>query len=209
MALLNFPDPGVTQTYTANGNTWEWNGTSWISANNLNLSDQVTGVLGTVYGGTGKALSGMTVGSVIYADTSSSFAALTPGTSTYVLASAGTGNTPYWKIDDSGTGSVGNGNTGGFAYYNGLNSITSGTAVSYIAASNRVVLTSQILSLPSSVIDSGVWAGTAISLANGGTNGNRAGIAISYELAVYNASGTAITQIDTTSAIGNSVIITS
>jgi hypothetical protein len=207
MALLNFPDPGVIQTYTANGNTWEWNGTSWISANNLNLSDQVTGVLGTVYGGTGKALSGMSVGSVIYADTSSSFAALAPGTNNYVLATQGSGSAPYWKIDDSGTGSVGNGNTGGFAYYTGLNSITSGTAVSYIAASNRIVLTSQILSLPSSVIDSGIWAGTAISLANGGTNGNRAGIAISYELAVYNAAGTAITQIDTTSAIGNSVLL--
>ena len=207
MALLNFPDPLSIQTYTANGNSWEWNGTSWISANNLNLSDQVTGVLGTVYGGTGKALSGMSVGSVIYADTSSSFAALAPGTNNYVLATQGSGSAPYWKIDDSGTGSVGNGITGGFAYYTGLNSITSGTAVSYIAASNRIVLTSQILSLPSSVIDSGIWAGTAISLANGGTNGNRAGIAISYELAVYNAAGTAITQIDTTSAIGNSVLL--
>jgi len=207
MALLNFPDPGVTQTYTANGNTWEWNGTSWISANNLNLSDQVTGVLGTVYGGTGKALSGMTVGSVIYADTSSSFAALAPGTNNYVLATQGSGSAPYWKIDDSGTGSVGNGTTGGFAYYTGLNTITSGSGVSYIAASSRIVLTSQILSMPSSVIDSGVWAGTAISLTNGGTNGTRSGIAISYELAVYNASGTAITQIDTTSSIGNSVLL--
>ena len=50
MALLNFPDPSVIQTYTANGNSWDWNGTSWVSANNLNLSDQVSGVLGTVYG---------------------------------------------------------------------------------------------------------------------------------------------------------------
>ncbi len=86
MALLNFPDPGVTPNYTANGNSWEWNGTSWVSANNLDLANQVTGVLATVYGGTGKALSGMTVGSVIYADTSSSFAALSPGTNNYVLA---------------------------------------------------------------------------------------------------------------------------
>jgi hypothetical protein len=207
MALLNFPDPSVIQTYTANGNSWEWNGTSWISANNLDLANQVSGVLGTVYGGTGKALSGMTVGSVIYADTSSSFAALAPGTNNYVLATQGSGAAPYWKIDDSGTGSVGNGTTGGFAYYTGLNSITSGSGVSYISASSRIVLTSQILSLPSSVIDSGVWAGTAISLANGGTNGNRSGIGISYELAVYNAAGTAITQIDTTSSIGNSVLL--
>ncbi len=207
MALLNFPDPGVSTTYTANGNSWEWNGTSWVSANNLDLANQVTGVLATVYGGTGKALSGMAVGSVIYADTSSSFAALAPGTNNYVLATQGSGSAPYWKIDDSGTGSVGNGTTGGFAYYTGLNTITSGSGVSYIAASSRIVLTSQILSLPSSVIDSGVWAGTAISLTNGGTNGTRSGIAISYELAVYNASGTAITQIDTTSSIGNSVLL--
>jgi hypothetical protein len=207
MALLNFPDPTATQIYTANGNTWDWNGTSWVSANNLNLSDQVSGVLGTVYGGTGKALSGMSVGSVIYADTSSSFAALAPGNNNYVLATQGSGSAPYWKVDDSGTGSVGSGNNGGFAYYQGTNTITSGTGVSYISVSNRIVLTSQILSLPSSVIDSGVWAGTAISLANGGTNGNRSGIAISYELAVYNAAGTAITQIDTTSAIGNSVLL--
>ena len=207
MALLNFPNPADLQTYTANGNSWEWNGTSWVSANNLNLSDQVTGVLGTVYGGTGKALSGMTVGSVIYADTSSSFAALAPGTNNYVLATQGSDSPPYWKIDDSGTGSVGNGITGGFAYYNGLNTITSSTGVSYISVSNRIVLTSQILSLPSSVIDSGVWAGTAISLANGGTNGNRSGLGVSYELAVFNAAGTAITQIETTTSIGNSVLL--
>ena len=207
MALLNFPDPTVIQIYTANGNSWEWNGTSWVSANNLDLANQVSGVLGTVYGGTGKALSGMSVGSVIYADTSSSFAALAPGTNNYVLATQGSGSAPYWKVDDSGTGSVGAGNNGGFAYYTGTNSITSGTGVSYISASNKIVLTSQILSLPSSVIDSGVWAGTAISLANGGTNGNRSGIAVSYQLAVYNSAGAAITQINTTSSIGNSILL--
>ena len=137
MALLNFPDPGVSTTYTANGNSWEWNGTSWVSANNLDLANQVSGVLGTVYGGTGKALSGMTVGSVIYADSSSSFAALAPGTNNYVLATQGSGSAPYWKVDDSGTGSVGNGTTGGFAYYTGLNTITSGSGFSYIAGSGN------------------------------------------------------------------------
>jgi hypothetical protein len=156
MALLNFPDPAIAQVYSANGNSWDWNGTSWVSANNLNLSDQVSGVLGTVYGGTGKNLSGMSVGSVIYADTSSSFAALAPGTNNYVLATQGNGFAPYWKIDDSG---------------------------------------------------SGVWSGTAISLSNGGTNGTRSGIGVSYELAVYNAAGSAITQIETTTSIGNSVLL--
>ena len=209
MALLNFPDPGVTPNYTANGNSWEWNGTSWISANNLDLGNQVTGVLSTVYGGTGKSLSGMTVGSILYADTNSSFTVLAPGSSAYVLASAGTGNTPYWKVDDAGGGSVGNGVTGGFAYYTGLNSLTSGSGFSFISATDRVVLTNQILSLNSSVIDSGVWSGTAISLSNGGTNGNRSGLAVSYQLAVFNSAGSAITQINTTSSIGDSVLLQS
>lgn len=209
MALLNFPDPNVSTSYTENGNSWQWNGTSWISANSLNLSNQVSGVLSTIYGGTGSSLSSLVVGSILYADTSSSFNVLTPGSSAYVLASAGTGNTPYWKVDDAGGGSVGNGITGGFAYYTGLSSLTSGSGFSYISASNRIVFTSQILSLNSSVIDSGVWAGTAISLTNGGTNGTRSGLGVSYQLAVYNSVGTAITQINTTASIGSSLLFQS
>ena len=127
MALLNFPTPSAPGDQTTqNGNTWQWNGTSWVAFNNLSLSTQVSGVLGTLYGGTGKALSSITVGSLLYADTSSSFTTLAPSiTSAYVLASAGAGSPPYWKIDDSGTGSVGSGNTFGFTYYSGLNTVTS------------------------------------------------------------------------------------
>lgn len=34
MAALNFPaSPIVGQTYTANGKTWRWNGTAWLSYN--------------------------------------------------------------------------------------------------------------------------------------------------------------------------------
>lgn len=34
MAALDFPaSPTLNQTYTANGNTWKWNGTSWVTAN--------------------------------------------------------------------------------------------------------------------------------------------------------------------------------
>ena len=153
MALLDFPSSNlvanVTQ-YSLNGNTWQWNGTSWVAFNNLSLSSQVTGVLGTVYGGTGKALSSLTVGSVLYADTASSFAALAPGTNNYVLATQGNGQPPYWKIDDSGTGSVGSGITGGFAYYLGLNSITSGLGYSWIAGVGgvgTVILTNSSMAL--------------------------------------------------------------
>jgi hypothetical protein len=32
MAALNFPSsPSVNDTYTANGRTWRWNGTSWVT----------------------------------------------------------------------------------------------------------------------------------------------------------------------------------
>lgn len=34
MAALNFPtSPSLNDTYTANGSTWKWNGTSWVSYN--------------------------------------------------------------------------------------------------------------------------------------------------------------------------------
>jgi hypothetical protein len=214
MALLDFPTgPALNDTTTQNGNTWKWNGTSWVAFNNLSLTSQVTGVLGTVYGGTGKALSGLTVGSVLYADTSTSFAALAPSTNNYVLATQGAGQPPYWKIDDSGTGSVGSGNTGGFSYYTGLNSITSGTAFSYIAGpgaggtGGTVILTSSTMALIGSTITSGTWAGSAITLTYGGTNGTNSGIALSNQLAVYNNAGMAITQILSSASTGNSILL--
>ena len=209
MALLDFPtNPQLNDTTTQNGNTWKWNGTSWVAFNNLSLTSQVTGVLGTVYGGTGKALSSLTVGSVLYADTSSSFAALTPGTSNYVLATQGAGSPPYWKVDDSGTGSVGSGITGGFAYYTGLNTITSGSGFSLIAGSGNggtIVYTNGILSLIGSTINAGTWAGSAITLAYGGTNNNISGIGHSYRVAMYDAAGTAITNISSVGT-GSSVL---
>lgn len=34
MAALDFPaSPTLNQVYTANGNSWIWNGTSWVSDN--------------------------------------------------------------------------------------------------------------------------------------------------------------------------------
>ena len=49
MAALNFPtSPTLNQTYTANGTTWQWNGTSWISYQ-LNTFLSLSG--GTLTGG--------------------------------------------------------------------------------------------------------------------------------------------------------------
>jgi hypothetical protein len=214
MALLDFPTgPNTNDTTTQNGNTWKWNGTSWVAFNNLSLSTQVSGILGTLYGGTGKALSGLTVGSVLYADTSTSFAALAPSTNNYVLATQGDGNPPYWKIDDSGTGSVGSGSTGGFSYYTGLNTVTSGTAFSYIVGpgaggtGGTVILTSSTMALIGSTITAGTWAGSAITLTYGGTNGTNSGIALSNQIAVYNNAGMAITQILSSSGTANSILL--
>jgi hypothetical protein len=199
MALLDFPTgPNTNDTTTQNGNTWKWNGTSWVAFNNLSLSSQVSGVLGTLYGGTGKALDGLTVGSVLYADTSTSFAALSPGTSNYVLATQGNGSPPYWKVDDSGAGSVGNGTTYGFTYYSGLNTVTSGTAFSYIVgpgsggAGGTVILTSSTMALIGSTITSGTWAGSAVTAKYGGTGLN----AISAGQLIYGSATDAYTALN-------------
>jgi len=215
MALLDFPTgPALNDTTTQNGNTWKWNGTSWVAFNNLSLSSQVTGVLGTVYGGTGKALSSLTVGSVLYADTSSSFAALAPSTADYVLATQGNGSPPYWKIDNSGSGSVGNGTTYGFTYYSGLNTVTSGTAFSYIVGPSAggtggtIVLTSSTMALIGATITAGTWAGSAVTAKYGGTglNAISAGQLIygsatdAYSALSHPGSGYALTSVGSTVA---------
>lgn len=46
MAALDFPaSPTLDQTYTANGSTWKWNGTSWVtltSSGFINATDDTT-----------------------------------------------------------------------------------------------------------------------------------------------------------------------
>jgi len=206
MALLDFPTgPNTNDTTTQNGNTWKWNGTSWVAFNNLSLSSQVSGILAVQYGGTGFGGT-YTAGDILYALSSNTFGKLAAGTAGSVLASGGPSTAPYWKLDEAGSGSVGNGNTGGFAYYTNVNNVTSGTAFSYISGTNNVILTNGTLSLTGSTVNSGTWAGNAISLVYGGTNNNLSGIGQSYQLAFYNATGTAITALTTGSGIANSIL---
>jgi autotransporter family porin len=172
MALLDFPTgPNTNDTTTQNGNTWKWNGTSWVAFNNLSLSSQVSGILAVQYGGTGFGGT-YTAGDILYALSSNTFGKLAAGTAGSVLASGGPSTAPYWKVDEAGSGSVGNGNTGGFAYYTNVNNVTSGTAFSYISGTNNVILTNGTLSLTGSTVNSGTWAGNAITAKYGGTGLN-------------------------------------
>jgi hypothetical protein len=206
MALLDFPSgPGTGDTYTLNGNMWKWNGTSWVAFNSLSLSSQVSGILAVQYGGTGFGGT-YTAGDILYALSSNTFGKLTAGTAGSVLASGGPSTAPYWKVDDTGAGTVGSGTSGGFSYYTSTTNITSGSGFSYISGTNNVILTNGLLSLIGSTINSGTWAGNAISLVYGGTNNNLSGVGQSYQLAFYNATGTAITALNTGAGIANSIL---
>jgi len=172
MALLDFPSgPGSGDTYTLNGNTWKWNGTSWTAFNSLSLSSQVTGILAVQYGGTGFGGT-YSKGDILYATSSNTFTKLGAGTAGSILAINGSQDL-YWKKDDAGTGSVSAGTLYGIAYYDTTSSITSGSGFSYIAGPPiNVVLTNGLLSLIGSTINSGTWAGSAITAKYGGTGLN-------------------------------------
>lgn len=115
MAKLNFPtSPSVGTLYSENGNTWRWNGTSWISYNSLDLTNQVSGALGTTYGGTGFTL--YSVGDTLFASTANSLGRLAAGASNYVLTSNGPGTAPSWQAISASAASG----------LTSLNSLTSG-----------------------------------------------------------------------------------
>jgi hypothetical protein len=53
MAALDFPSsPTIGQTYTANGNSWQWDGSSWNAILVADLGS-VAGTLSASNGGTG------------------------------------------------------------------------------------------------------------------------------------------------------------
>ena len=96
MAKLNFPgSPTVGTLYTENGYVWRWNGTSWVSYNSLDLTTQVSGALGTTYGGTG--FTSYTVGDILFASTANSVGKLPSGPINYVLTSNGLSTAPSWQ----------------------------------------------------------------------------------------------------------------
>jgi hypothetical protein len=70
----------------------------------------------------------------------------------------------------------------------------------------RVSGVGTIATLQVTSVTSGLWAGTAITLAYGGTNNNISGIGHSFRVAVYDAAGTAITNI-TSAGTANSVLL--
>ena len=213
MALLDFPSgPGTGDTYTLNGNTWKWNGTSWTAFNSLSLSSQVTGILAVQYGGTGFGGT-YTKGDVLYALSSNTFGKLSAGTAGSVLSIDINGDL-YWKKDDAGSGTVGSGNVGGLAYYTSTTNITSGTAFSYLNGSGAggtgatVVITQSSLALIGSTITSGEWKGTIIGVPYGGTglNSITAGQIIygsgtnAYSALSYPGAGYALTTVGSTVA---------
>ena len=242
MALLNFPTPGsIGEQTTQNGNTWQWNGTSWVAFNSLSLSSQVSGILAVQYGGTGFGGT-FTKGDLLYASSSNTFTKLAAGTAGSVLASTGPGGDLYWKLDAQGAGTVGAGTANELTFYDTTTSVTSATGIT-LAAGTKLTIgfgtsststttgafivhggvgiggslwTSSTnfssisgVGLQNGAVTSGVWSGTAISLSNGGTNGTRSGVGVSYELAVYNSTGMGITQITTSASIANSILLQS
>ena len=72
----------------------------------------------------------------------------------------------------------------------------------------RVSGVGTIATLQVTSVTSGSWAGTAVTLAYGGTNNNITGIGHSFRVAVYDAAGTAITNISS-AGTANSILFQS
>jgi hypothetical protein len=65
-----------------------------------------------------------------------------------------------------------------------------------------------IATLQVTSVTSGLWAGSAVTLAYGGTNNNISGVGHSYRVAIYNDAGTAITNISS-AGTANSILFQS
>ena len=87
MAALDFPaSPTLGQIYTANGKSWQWDGTSWQGI--LDVTSGVTGTLPVANGGTGATT--LTANNVLLGNGTSAPLTVAPGTDGNVLTSNGT-----------------------------------------------------------------------------------------------------------------------
>lgn len=123
MPAIDFPSsPTLNQTHTANGRTWRWDGSSWVSANALTASD-VTGALtytpenvankGQNSGYAGLDASARLIVSQLPAFTGD--ATSTAGSAALTLANSGVGAGTYTKVTVDAKGRV----TGGASLASG------------------------------------------------------------------------------------------
>ena len=143
---------------------------------NVSLTSSVTGTLPVANGGTGQ--SSYTVGDILYASTTTALSKLSTTTSGYVLTSNGAGAAPSWQAAASGAAAA-------------------GTLTGTTLASN--VVTSSLTTV--GTIGTGVWQGTAVGLAYGGTGKTTAPAAMA-NLMGYTSTATAAgtTTLDNTSS---------
>ena len=157
MAILNFPiGPTLGQVYIANGESWSWNGVSWVAANKVDVT-AVVGILPIPNGGTDQltasaafnALAPVTTkGDLILGNGTNSSARLPIGLNGQVLNSDGI--TAFWGPGGGGGGmtypAAGVARSTGVAWDTSLTVSGSGTV---LALTNTPVLVTPNLGTPS------------------------------------------------------------
>lgn len=121
MAALDFPSsPTLNQTYTANGGTWRWDGTTWVSANILPVASGGTGT--TTSTGTGSVVlndNATFINTTTFADGPSSITVLPFNGGSNEIASSGgdllltrVGGNTTLRLGTSGLSFIGSGGSG-------------------------------------------------------------------------------------------------
>jgi hypothetical protein len=168
MAALDFPaSPTVNQTYTANGATWRWNGTTWVSANTLIVPS----------GGTGATtLSGVVKGNGTSAFTAANVSLTTEVTGTLPVGNGGTGATTITAnrlVRGNGTSAF---------TASGIHDAASGEVVRIDGTSVGIGTTTPAARLHAQLATSFAWGGgwgSGVVAFGGGTSTSGA-LAISY-----------------------------